>query len=199
MTFWKVIFLSREFLKQPCSALILMTMNDYEMPVVASQLISQAHYAGWILKCRFISSVRPTVYTNLLRKRKFWNWTPIRLEEFEIASFTVFIRKQRPHNANVISLPEILSNTNPKWSAMLRFETEELSTCLPKIRLHIFRFMEFSFYEWTWTNLQSRLNLRNSFTLLTSSSLWLVYIKFVCDPRGHQAGACLGFAHFLHM
>ena len=69
----------------------------------------------------FVSTVRPTVHTNLSRKRRNFKTPvfrfPVDGKHFKSAAF----RKRWRHDNHVISLTEFSSNTNPKWLVFVVF------------------------------------------------------------------------------
>jgi len=90
------------------------------------------HYAGEIWKRSFISTFRPTVHTNPLRKRSF-SKTLVKPGDIENACFFIFVWTENILKTelfgndrftiimHVVSLTEVSSNTNIKWPVTVAF------------------------------------------------------------------------------
>jgi len=138
-------------------------------------------YAGEIWKLSFISTVRPTVRTNSSRKRNF-SKTLFKPEEFENSRFAFSVdeqhsengafRKRLRHDNHVISLPEISSNTNPKWPVIVAFSNFSEVVWTEIIRC-VFRgktpFSTFSGVVWTGPERHNNLIAYFIFTSLLST------------------------------
>ena len=86
------------------------------------ELRQRAYYAEEIWKRSFISTVGPTVHTNLSRKRSF-SKTPLKPEKVWTVKRS-FSKKICNRDNLVISLPKFSSKswtTNPKWSVIVAF------------------------------------------------------------------------------
>ena len=92
-------------------------------------VVSRSHYAGEIWKRSFISTVRPNVHANPLRRRSF----PKTLfkQEYENVGYSFCVdgkpfkngafQKRWRHDNDVISLTEFSPVTSPKWSMIVAF------------------------------------------------------------------------------